>query len=911
MILLMAPLVFRMNTLADNGDTEYSGPISGENDASDELFEGLDENYHGYVPTLDEERAPERTTKDNTYFLTGAGYPSSYDSRSHNRATAPRSQYPYGACWSFASLASMEGSLLSRNLHGNPDLSERHLIRYAFWNVGDPIGGTNSDILTYNGSNYMYEGGNLKTYYHILANWKGAVSEDYVPYTSNAGSPTIDDAYYHDIAHLQNFYRINMTDTQDVKQAIMDYGVVTNALYSHLCFIENSTGGYYTGQHDGSLRNHTISIIGWDDNYSRYNFRLNPGRDGAWLVKDSLGPYYGQYGFMWVSYAEGTLDSTACVFVADSANNYDNNYQYDGSFLDAYCGLHRSTPGVASVYKVTGKKKQKLRAVSFDLESAQVGYQIQIYQNLSNPGNPTSGRPVLTVPLCGTTKYSGYYTVALPDHIYLNPNRYFSVVITFTPKADSDIVIREEASGTWNNTTFRASAQPNQSFYRYGTNSWMDYGAAYGENLRIKAFTDNTNLDPGIEPNGIGLNYDTLKLNRGETRTLKATLVPANVTEKSVFYDSSNPGVATVDENGVVRAVSPGQAVITGTTVNNLKSKCVVTVVINPESIRLNEDSATMYFGDSLKLTAAILPSDATEKSIIWSVSDKSIASVNNGTVKVWGAGKITVTATTVNRLVAKCEILILSEDNIFNPFADIKSGTWQYDAARAVFDDRLMTGKGELIPGKVIFSPNTTIKRAHIVQSLYNADKSPEVEYDAIFSDVPKGQWFTSPVMWASKNGIAAGKGEKFDVNKEATREEIALMLYKFAIYKNCDVSLDAPADLSVYSDAGKIHGWANDAICWAVSKGILSGKGKAGADYRLDPWNSATRIECAAMLNKLMKMYPEIMEGNIPYDPPTEPIPLPEEDEEEIGEDTDALIPGESEIIPVDDGEETVPET
>ena len=98
MILLMTPLVFRMNTLADNGDTEYSGPISGENDASDELFEGLDENYHGYVPTLDEERAPERTTKDNTYFLTGAGYPSSYDSRSHNRATAPRSQYPYGAC---------------------------------------------------------------------------------------------------------------------------------------------------------------------------------------------------------------------------------------------------------------------------------------------------------------------------------------------------------------------------------------------------------------------------------------------------------------------------------------------------------------------------------------------------------------------------------------------------------------------------------------------------------------------------------------------------------------------------------------------------------------------------------------------------------------------------------------------
>ena len=52
MILLMAPLVFRMITLAD--DTP----------------EGLDENYHGYVPTLDEERAPERTTKDNTYFLT-------------------------------------------------------------------------------------------------------------------------------------------------------------------------------------------------------------------------------------------------------------------------------------------------------------------------------------------------------------------------------------------------------------------------------------------------------------------------------------------------------------------------------------------------------------------------------------------------------------------------------------------------------------------------------------------------------------------------------------------------------------------------------------------------------------------------------------------------------------------------
>lgn len=837
-----------------------------------------EEEYHGYVEA-EEPECPENIEKNEEDLLSTVYLPVSYDARNNNQVSSVKNQLPDGTCWSFSTMAALEGSLMSKRIHGNPDLSERHFIKYSFSQVNDPLGGTNNDVIHYLGNDYMSEGGNIKTYYHVLTNWKGAAYEGYAPYNSSGSNPSTADAFYHDIAHLQQFYRILRSDTQSVKKAIMEYGGVTNSVYFHPCYLNSPTAGYYTASYDTSLRNHAITIVGWDDTYSRSNFRLNPGVDGAWLVKDSFGTSYGHGGYVWISYAEVTLDETCCVLVGELGDDYNNIYQYDGSYLDNAISPGGHNPCVANVFTIPGKKKQELKAVSIDMESANVSYTLQIFKDMRYPDNPITGKPVFEEPISGTTDHSGYYTIKLPDGVYLNPNKPFAVVFYFLEN-DSNVYIREERSGVWNNTEFKASAKPNQSFISTTEDTWEDRGAKYGVNLRIKAFTNNTNLDADIDPYGIGLSYDSMILSKGESRIIKATVVPENATDKTVIYESSNPSVVTVDSKGNVKAVAPGTAVITGTTTNYLTSRCTVKVVINPTSIRLNTNSAAMYFGDSLELKAKLTPDDVTESGITWTVSNPAIASVNNGIVRVWGAGKLTVTAQTANKLKDKCEILVLSDDNPDNPFADVKSEGWQYTAAEYVYENGYMNGKGELIPGKVLFSPNTTITRSQFAQTLYNLEGKPETGYKDIFTDVSEGKWYTDAVIWAADNKIVVGKGERFDIDGVATREQLAVIFYKYAQYKGIDVTVKEGEgkELADFPDGNTASSWARDALRWALAKGIISGKGSG----LLVPNGSASRAECAMMLKKFMEM-------------PKETVTIPKEDEDLLNSEASEIIENE----------------
>lgn len=225
------------------------------------------------------------------------------------------------------------------------------------------------------------------------------------------------------------------------------------------------------------------------------------------------------------------------------------------------------------------------------------------------------------------------------------------------------------------------------------------------------------------------------------------------------------------------------------------------------------------------------------------------------------------------------------------NPFTDIKIGTWQYKAAKAVYDKGIMTGTGT-VGDRVIFSPNKNMNRSQFVQALYSMDGKPAVTYVQKFKDVKEGDWFASAVTWASDNGIAAGNADgTFGVNGQITREQLALMLYKYAQYKKYDTSIKPTTDLSQFTDKDKVHSWAYDAVRWAVERGIISGKGSAETGLRIDPTKGATRIECAAMINRFCEYYDGIQSYVIEdYE---EPIALPAEETEDIP------LPGDEEII------------
>lgn len=177
-------------------------------------------------------------------------------------------------------------------------------------------------------------------------------------------------------------------------------------------------------------------------------------------------------------------------------------------------------------------------------------------------------------------------------------------------------------------------------------------------------------------------------------------------------------------------------------------------------------------------------------------------------------------------------------------PFTDVEKGRWSYSDIAYVYVAGLMNGTSA-----TKFAPTVAASRAMIVTTLYRMEKEPTVSGSVTFKDVKAGMWYTKGVLWASKNGIVKGYSDtKFGPDDNVTREQLALILYRYAQYKNMDVS--ARADLSEFSDSGKVASWAQDAMSWANAEGLITGTDK----NELLPQGVATREQVAAILHRFL---------------------------------------------------------
>jgi hypothetical protein len=166
--------------------------------------------------------------------------------------------------------------------------------------------------------------------------------------------------------------------------------------------------------------------------------------------------------------------------------------------------------------------------------------------------------------------------------------------------------------------------------------------------------------NPGgnVAVTGVTLNRTSLDLAVGGSATLVATVSPSNASNKNVAWNSSNPGVASVN-NGTVSAVAAGSATITVTTLDGGRTAtCSVTVTgsggggggsVAVTGVTLNQSSFSLAVGNTATLTETVSPSNASNKAVTWKSSNSSIASVNNGTVTAVSAGQATITVTTAD----------------------------------------------------------------------------------------------------------------------------------------------------------------------------------------------------------------------------------------------------------------------
>ena len=173
--------------------------------------------------------------------------------------------------------------------------------------------------------------------------------------------------------------------------------------------------------------------------------------------------------------------------------------------------------------------------------------------------------------------------------------------------------------------------------------------------------------------------------------------------------------------------------------------------------------------------------------------------------------------------------------------YTDLDRNGWYHEYVDWVLKNGVMNGVGG-----GLFEPNGETTRAMLVMVLYRMAGAPDMAgRESSFTDVSADSWYGAAVIWASENGIVNGVGGGlFDPDASLTREQMAMMLYRFAGYLGSNT--EKRADLSAYGDADAVSAAAQDAMAWAVAEGLVNGRSAA----ELAPKAGATRAELATIL-------------------------------------------------------------
>ena len=184
-------------------------------------------------------------------------------------------------------------------------------------------------------------------------------------------------------------------------------------------------------------------------------------------------------------------------------------------------------------------------------------------------------------------------------------------------------------------------------------------------------------------------------------------------------------------------------------------------------------------------------------------------------------------------------------------PFIDVAAGTWYEEAVRYVYEHQIMTGMDG-----THFGPEADVSRAQLAVILYRMEGSPNVDYTNAFRDVADEQYYTDAVMWASSKeaGIITGYtvGDKkgcFGPDDPITREQMAVMLYRYARYKGYDI--ENTLNMTDFADKAEISQFAEEAVAWAAAERLI--KGENGF---IHPQGNTNRAMCAVIIQRFMKL-------------------------------------------------------
>lgn len=180
--------------------------------------------------------------------------------------------------------------------------------------------------------------------------------------------------------------------------------------------------------------------------------------------------------------------------------------------------------------------------------------------------------------------------------------------------------------------------------------------------------------------------------------------------------------------------------------------------------------------------------------------------------------------------------------------YADLDRNAWYAPGIRFCLKNGLMNGYGNRIR---IFEPNKPMTRAQFVTILWRIAGEPRAGLEMQYNDIPEGQWYTEAARWALAEDVMSGyTAATFAPEDPITREQIAVLLWRFAQWLNGPIPAVADASYADYGDRGEVSAYAREAMEWACALGIITGYRDDRGEVWLMPWGNSSRAVVATML-------------------------------------------------------------
>lgn len=392
----------------------------------------------------------------------GETLPQRWYAGDHGKKPVVRSQGKYGMCWALTAASAMESVLLPEK---QLVFSAEHLVQGSSFTMD------------------MRDGGSYYMTMAYLCGWQGPVLESEDPYGDEYSPEGLQAA-----VHVQEMQILDHADVAQIKAAVYQYGAVQTSLYMSRAttsadkpYYNEVTSSYYYPEE--RTQDHDVLILGWDDNWSRFQFKQIPEHNGAFICQNTWGSGFGRDGIFYVSYEDANIGCSSTVYSRiDQTDNYDHIYQNDPCGWQGRLGYGGSTGWFANVYRT--EAEEQLEAVGFYATGKDALYEVYLTHDVTAESD-LNRRTLLA---SGQLKQIGYYTIDLEKPQILHAGESYGVIVRMkTPGTNDPIAVEFAADKFTQNVTLEGK----QGYISQFGNDWQSTEDSFRANVCLKTYTND------------------------------------------------------------------------------------------------------------------------------------------------------------------------------------------------------------------------------------------------------------------------------------------------------------------------------------------------------------------------------------------------------------------------------------